>query len=231
MKKLNKTATVCVLCGVATFVVVFLVTTCIIPGLFSIYTPAKELNSTNVSLPESTETKFNNETALNLPADDLVYVNEVAPTENSTSNWVALGEFTPMTKQEVLDYFGINTDFDALISNLHLQEMTTQHGFHSKLDGTLIPKDSFAYHNEEEKTSVIISIQDKSVPKYRLFELTENSIHSSTIAGSPVIILGWHDEKLQAYCCEFDLGNTFCFVETRNLSLNEVVEIVKLLLS
>lgn len=229
MKKFNKTAIVCALCVVAAFVA-FLIINFMITDLFPTYTHAKEFNSINASLSESTETKINNQIGQNLLAEDIVYVNEVVPTEKSISNWIALGEFTPMTKQDVLDYFGINTDLDSLISTFSLQEMTTQHGFHSKLDGTLIPKDSFVYHDEDEKTSVIISIQDKSLPEYRLFEPTNNSILHSTIAESSVVIFGWQDNDLQAYCCKFDIGNTSFSIETRNLPIGEVVEIAKDLL-
>lgn len=231
MKRLSNIAIVSVLCGVVALGVVLSVTIYLIADPFSRYATEIEIDSADTSHPEFPVTTIKNEKESDLLVDDLVYVNEVVPSKNPTTNWIALGKFTPMTEREVLDYFEINTNPDLLISDLSLQKITTQHGFHSKLDGTLIPKDSFVYYNEDKQISVIISIQDKSVPKYRLFEPTENYIHSSIIAGTSVVFLSWQDNNLQAICCEFDVGNISCSIETRNLPVSEVVLITKALLS
>ena len=168
---------------------------------------------------------------LNIPNEGgTVYVNEVVPTEKGATNWLGLGEFTTMTKPEVLDYFGISVDFEDILSDYSLKEIPTPHGFHSTLAGNLLPHDAFIYHGEGNEMSVVISFRDQTVPKYKLFEPAEKVLHDSTIDGSPVMIFGWHVENVQAYRYELEVNDALCAVETRGMSLIEGIEIVKTLL-
>ena len=160
-----------------------------------------------------------------------MYINDVVPNKDSTTNWIGLGEFTPMSKAEVLDYFGISGDLNDIISDHSLQEIPTSHGFHSTLAGDLLPYDAFIYHGEANEMSVVISFRDQTVPEYKLSEPTEKVLQSSTIDGLPVMFCGWQEKNLQAYRCEFEFESVLCSVETRNMSLNEAVEIVRTLLT
>lgn len=184
------------------------------------------------SVAQPTETTGLLSTLGTIPINDTdiiantIVVNDVDDYIPAAANWFALGFLTPMTRDEVTDDFGVTIDVVNEFPELNLIEEEKEHGFFSSVKGDIIRRDQFVFRSISGDQSLVICLQEKNLPRYRIINQTADAAES-TIGNTQVMLYRWEEESGIVHYCDFSINQIDCSLYTTNLSLEQVVLIVE----
>lgn len=213
---------------IANFLLIFL-------EIFFCFTLVGCSNKQNIAIVQNHQSDIQTEESImktyNFPDENKssnnVIVNEIDGTDNDllfvyTSFNLKEESFKEMTRDDVLDYFGITLDISDILPDLQ-EDPDSHYGFYSFGDGSLFEEESFVYQSDRGQIVTII-LYKKKVPISSIMESYTQEMEISEIAGHDVIILHLQNHNdVDTYYAKFAMDDLGVIVIAKNMALNDFI--------
>lgn len=157
--------------------------------------------------------------------NNIVKINEVNTFEGLfTDGMFDLGEenFSKMSRQEVLKYFGIDipADFNGYTDN------TPRYGFYNDAFGKVFDQQTFLYNNSDNNSEIQITLRKNALPVYQLLDEFK-SVEKSSVSGTQVIIMHCKNDATDSYYCEFTVNDIGITIHCSNMQQSDFVSLIE----
>lgn len=191
--------------------------------------PTSQLMDEVISLQESSVAK---EDVLDESVEETqdMYINEIEITEAAQlfkSNMFCLSveNFNKMTRDETLQYFGVNLDISSVLPNFQ-EDSDSQYGIFKFPDGSVFDQQTFIYRGEQEQT-LRITMRKDMLPASSLVEAYAQELVESKVMGQDVIVARYINKNgSEAYYAESVLDNLGVMVTTEDMTLDDFTAVL-----
>lgn len=194
-------------------------------GIFLNYYSNDELGFliSSINSDSSEPNKYNN--SVYGSSNNIIKINDVNTFDGLfTEGMFDLGEenFSEMSRQEVLKYFGIDIPADFY----GYKDNTSRYGFYHDAFGKVFDQQTFLYNNSDNNSEIQITLRKNALPVYQLLDEFKN-VNKSFISGTKVIIMHCKSDDTDSYYCEFMVNDIGITIHCSNMQQSDFVSLIE----
>lgn len=143
------------------------------------------------------------------------------------NNMVNLREdyFKEMTRNDILDYFGMELDISSIYSDFS-EEDDARYGIYEFPDGSTYDRQTFHYQNKDGQVIKII-MQKSKLPMNLLKEMYAQEMGKSKVAGCDVTVLHYISSNgVDTYYAEFVVNDVGVAIKTEGIAIEDFTSIL-----
>lgn len=140
-----------------------------------------------------------------------------------------LDTFESMTREEVLNYFGITLDLSTILPNMHEVE-STRYGFYHFGDGSIYDDFTFRYIGGETQQTVNITLSGSGSYMSIIKEEDKYVLEKSILNDKEILIVHYTNSiGSSTYCAEFIDGDLGVTVKTEDCPVEDLIRTLEYL--
>lgn len=160
-----------------------------------------------------------------------IQINEISPNYFEPQGMFALiGEnFEEMTRDEILNYFGVVLDLSSVMPNMRECE-NTRYGFYHFGDGSIFGQFAFNYVDDKTHQTLSIVLRNGGLPTTMIIEAYHHGLQKSMLCGKEVMVAHYIDlEGNSKYYAEFSDGDLGVMVTAEGCLIEDFVRTLEYL--